>query len=765
MIESKDEIKILMLEDQLMDEELIVRQLKKANIKFIYHRIETKENFIKGIHEFKPDIILSDYRLPSFDGISALAVAAEICPDVPFIIVSGTIEEERLIEIMKSGATDYVSKDRLGKLVPSLERALRDVQQKLEKVNNEANLSALIENTDNNIWSINSNYELVIFNSSFKRMIESIYNTSPEVGMKIYEFLPIYKQKESLEIYKRVLDGEKITLQEEFEINGSTNYYETSYSPIFLNNARHIKLSHDSAGNNITGVTVYSQNISERKKTEQQIHEQAALLDLTPDAIIVCDMESRILFWNKGAERLYNFPAEEAIGKKPEEIYLSQSELEINNSQKDVLEKGEWHGELHHITRQGKEIVVDSHWILMHNLERQIKSILMVSSDITEKKATESDLLRTQRMESIGSLASGIAHDLNNILSPVLMSTAILKRKITDPKILRIVNTLEISASRGADIIKQILTFSRLSQAHEKVDINKLMNGIENIISGTFPKSIISSINIQPDIWDISGDKTQLYQVLLNICVNARDAMPEGGKLSINVENIFIDKHYSLMEQNVKEGKYIVISISDTGEGIKPEIISKIFDSFFTTKEVGKGTGIGLSIVNKIVKNHKGFINVYSEVGKGTTFKIYIPSILSLEGDDSDNSIEETNLGAGELILVVDDEPAIREITKETLEEHGYNVVLASDGTDAISLYVQYINEIKVIIMDMNMPKLDGLSTIQIIRKINPNIKIIAVSGLNDNTKDINGITEYFLEKPFTASKILKLLIEALNKI
>lgn len=748
---NSEQTKILMLEDQLVDEELISRELRKAGIQFISKRVETEEGFIREINEFNPDIILSDYKLPSFDGISALSIASETCPETPFIIVSGTISEDRLIEIMKSGATDYVNKDRLQKLVPSLKRALKDAQNRLEKINNEANLYALIENTDNVIWSINNEFELITFNSVFKKGIEKINNISPKVGMKIDEILSHYKEKDWITFYKRALKGEKITVEEKFKFQGTYVYHETSYSPIILNDK-------------ITGVTVYAKNISERKRSQQQIIEQAALLDLTPDAIVVCDMEYKVLYWNKGAEKLYQWTQEEAIGQKLEDLYCKQFEDQLEKAKKDLLTQGKWHGELNNTDKVGKKILVVSKWILMRDNNGEGKSVLIVNSDITEKRETETQFLRAQRMESIGSLANGIAHDLNNILAPILMASDILKRKITDSKILKVVSTIESSANRGSDIIKQILSFSRGTQTYDTLNANNIIKEIENMIRGTFPKSIVPVINVQEDNWKILADKTQLYQVLLNLCVNARDAMANGGKLTISAENVHIDKNYSLMQQTVKEGKYLVISISDTGEGIPPEMINKIFESFFTTKEVGKGTGIGLSTVDKIVKNHKGFINVYSEVGNGTVFKIFLPAVISDESQDSKDEIIEIPLGSGQMILVVDDEAAIREITRETLEIHGgYNVILANEGSEAISLYRKNMDTIKVVIMDMNMPVLDGLSAIKILKEINPDLKIIGVSGLSENHKNVKELTNSFIEKPFTAHKLLKTISELIN--
>lgn len=505
--------------------------------------------------------------------------------------------------------------------------------------------------------------------------------------------------------------------------------------------------------------------IGEHRHAEEQIREQASLLDKAQDAIGVRDLEHRLIYWNKGAQHLYGWMAEEVIGKNADELLYKGKSTKLIEAEKSVIEKGEWIGELHQITKYGNEIIVESRWSLIRDNEGKPKSILIINTDITEKKKFELQLLRSQRMESIGTLAGGIAHDLNNVLTPIMLSVEMLKEEFKDEQSQKLLTILEKNSHRGANLIKQVMLFARGVEGERKpLQTKHIIIEIEKVIKETFPKYLEIRTDIQKDLSDISGDST-LHQVLMNLCVNARDAMPDGGILSISAENFLIDENYVRMNPEAKVGSYVVITVSDTGTGIPPEIMDRIFEPFFTTKEQGKGTGLGLSTSLGIVKSHGGFINVHSEVRKGTKFCVYLPAITTNE-EQKAMEFRELPSGHGELVLLVDDEAPIREITRATLEAYGYKVITASDGAEAAALYAQNIEETRVVLMDMAMPNMDGLASIRVIRKINPNVKIIAVSGLAEKKKltkvaDINANS--FLPKPYTAEKLLKTIHEVLS--
>lgn len=508
-------------------------------------------------------------------------------------------------------------------------------------------------------------------------------------------------------------------------------------------------------------------DITERKLAESKIHEQAALLNITTDAICVRDLEHRILYWNQGAENLYGFLETEVMGKNANKIlYKDGSHLQA--VLKTVIESGSWQGELTQVKKDGTNVVVASRWTLMRDEAGQAKSFLTVNTDITEKKQLEAQFYRAQRLESLGTLASGIAHDLNNILTPILAVAQLLplKLKNLDENSLQMLKMQETNVKRAASLVQQILSFARGAEGKRTyVQLENLLSDIERVAKGTFPKYIAIEKNTPDNLPTVVADSTQIHQVLMNLVVNARDAMLNGGTLSISAETMYIDENYAKMNLEAKVGDYVVVTITDTGVGMTPEIIDRIFDPFFTTKDLGQGTGLGLSTAMGIIKNHGGFVNVFSEVGKGSKFQVFLPVSNGAVPQTAEN--QELPKGHGELILLVDDEEIVAETTKSTLETHNYRVLTASDGIDAIAIYAQQKNEISVVLTDMMMPMMDGENAIRTLQKLNPLVKIIAMSGLNSTemiAKAARAGVKHFLPKPFTAEELLNCLHGFLNK-
>ncbi|HEY9798766.1 MAG TPA: ATP-binding protein [Leptolyngbyaceae cyanobacterium] len=489
--------------------------------------------------------------------------------------------------------------------------------------------------------------------------------------------------------------------------------------------------------------------IIKHQQAEQKISEQAAILNVINDAAIVSNLRYKITFWNKGAERLYGWKAEDILGKDIAELLYQQNSSQLEIALSTVIRQGEWEGELHQLRKNGEELIVVSRWVLLRDKQAQPKSIVIVNR-LTPKQPLPAQLLRSQRLESIGTLASGIAHDLNNILSPILMAVQLLQMKTHDLQMQKVLNTLESNVKRGANLLKQVLSFARGIEGKKTiVQVRQLVWEIEQIVQQTFPKSIICQTNIPENLWYVSGDITQLHQVLMNLVINARDAMPHGGILKITADNVVLSR---------QGGHYISLSIEDTGLGIPAKIQKQIFEPFFSTKEVGKGTGLGLSTALSIIDNHGGFINVQSEEGKGTQFQVYLPALVSHTQQGNCVEIEST-MGNQELILVVDDEAIIREITKSSLEAYNYQVLTARDGKEALSIYTKYQEQISVVLLDMMMPSMDGAIAIRKLQKINSQVKIIAMSGLlsePDESAIANMGVKAFLSKPCTAQELVQ---------
>ncbi len=506
-------------------------------------------------------------------------------------------------------------------------------------------------------------------------------------------------------------------------------------------------------------------DISERKKADERLLEQAELLDKAQDAIVVRDLKNFIIYWNMGAERLYGWKAEEVLGKNSNQLFYSEMPAILAEAQQAVIGKGEWVGELTQVNKDGREVVVQARWTLVRDNDGKPKSILVINTDVTEKKNLEAQLLRAQRLEVVGTLAGGVAHDINNVLTPIMLSLYILKGKLKDEDDENLIEILETSAKRGASLIKQIQTFARGAEGERKpIKIADVISEVEKMIKETFPRNIEVRTYLDSNLQTILGNATELHQVIMNLCVNARDAMPNGGTLGISAENITMNEKDTHMSIEAKVGAYVGITVTDTGTGISKKVIDKIFDPFFTTKEFGKGTGLGLATALAIVKGHGGFMNVYSEVGKGSTFKIYLPATTPAETEVVEERIKPP-MGHGETILIAEDEKSIREITAAMLEAYGYKTITANNGMETIAMYMQNMSRVKIILIDMMMPIVDGQATIRTLRKINPKVKIIAVSGLIGKNKHAEtiGTIQAFLNKPYTSETVAKTIHEVLE--
>jgi PAS domain S-box-containing protein len=526
----------------------------------------------------------------------------------------------------------------------------------------------------------------------------------------------------------------------------------------------------------ITRLKAVTEIEQERVRAEEALVESErkfrTLFDVA-DAGIFLMHEGRVVDCNPAALKMFGLPIDQLVGLAPGE-FSPPTQPDGRSSKEKSLEKMqnaltgepqffEW------VLRRPDGTLIDCE-VSLKSFKLSGKTYLhAIARDITDKKQIEAQLLRAQRMESIGTLAGGIAHDLNNILAPIMMAVDILKLSTTDPQGKRILETIEVSSKRGSDIVRQVLSFARgLEGERVKVELKSLLKDIRTIIEETFPKNIRLEVSVPEEPWAILGDPTQLHQILLNLSVNARDAMPEGGRLSITVENTVLDEQYATMHAQARAGRYVILSVTDSGTGIPPALLEKIFDPFFTTKEVGKGTGLGLSTVMAIVKSHRGFVNVYSEPDKGTAFKVFLPAVDASSDGNKDLTLQgSAPHGSGETILVVDDEASILTITSQTLEAFGYRTLTAGDGAEAVAVYAQHRDEIAVVLTDMAMPIMDGPATIRALRKINPAVKVVAASGLNSErsaAKAADAGSKHLLTKPFTAETLLKTLRDVLDE-
>ena len=756
MVYERDDV-VLIVEDDAGVARLQQRRLERAGYQVFV--AGTAEEGLCRLEQGGVDLVLLDYRLPGErTGLEVYAQLKEAGHDLPVILVTGFSEEAMVVRALRAGVRDFVTKsvEYLDYLPEAVARVLKLVRIEHQLAKTQARLAGIIASARDAIITVDPSQRINLFNAAAERIFHC--SAGEAVGQLIQRFLPD-TSSDSLDLFRQSaseghLCGHWLELRGQ-RLDGGKFPLEASISSASV------------AGGEL-GIIIL-RDITERRQAEERIREQAALLDQATDAILVRDLQDRIRFWNRGAERLYGWSAAEAVGRDSNELLFKGATPELADAQRTVVENGEWSGELRQITKEGKDVIVASRWTLMREADGRPKAKLIINTDLTEKKRLEAQFLRTQRMESLGILASGIAHDLNNVLTPILMAVDLLKDVLPEESRESLLAPLQISAEHGAEMVKQVLSFTRGAEGQraDQLQVKHIIRDIEKMLRHTLPKSIELRTAVPRDLWVLSADATQLHQVLMNLCVNARDAMPGGGRLTVTAENVSLDEDYARMYPEARPGAHVLLQVDDTGTGIPAGILDKIFDPFFTTKEQGKGTGLGLSTVRAIVKAHGGFLRLDTKLGEGTQFSVYLPAVAPVPAGPEQARDVLSPAGHGELVLVVDDEASIRAIAKATLEAHGYRVLTAGEGTEAVAVFAQHQGAIRAALIDMMMPVMDGPLTIRALQRIDPHLQVIAVSGLmaDDRTPDFAALHSVaFVQKPYTAHQLLTTLAEALGR-
>ncbi len=628
-------LRILMVEDLESDAALIERAMRRSGLAFDLRRVDTETGFLWQLEDFAPDAILSDLSLPHFSGTLALVRAREYAPRVPFIFVSGIIDGAYAVELLKQGATDYVLKDHLHRLAPSITRAQREV--KLER--------------DHRLAQEN-------YRSIFENAVLGIYQASP--------------------------DGLYLA----------------------VNPALARLFGYDSPAEMLAATTHVSDGFVDPRRGAEFLAQRAI-----------------------GGE-VRNFEAE-MFRKDRSRIWVSQNARLVQRAHGGTVCEG-------------------------------------FVEDTTRQREMEAQIQRAQRLESIGTLAGGVAHDLNNIISPILMAVSMLRNQLAGPEHERMVSLIEASAIRGAQIIKQVLAFGQgVDGERRTLQLGYLVKDVLKVVSDTFPNGIGIDSTVERNLLPVMADAAQLRQVLLDLCSNARDAMPDGGRLQIRARNVTLDAEaLAGLPPDTEPGRYVLLEVGDTGTGIPPEILERIFDPFFTTKGIGKGTGLGLSAVRGIIRSHGGCVHVVNASLGGTIFQVFLPAGRAPAAESKPVPLARLPGGHGETVLLVDDEESIRLAVRTVLAMHNYQVLTATDGVSALGVYSQKGDEIDLVLTDLMMPVMDGLALTRALRRLRPDLPVIVSTGRAEKGRlaELASIgVQAVLDKPFATEVLLRTLDQALR--
>jgi PAS domain S-box-containing protein len=737
-------IRILHLEDDCDHSELVRYHIARANVAFDYDRVTSKDDYTSALRHKSYDLILADYSLPQMDGLQAYNLANEQCPDIPFVVVTSGVPPESVDRCFQRGAMSFLSKDNLGRLGPIVRHALRQSQNRYERERMQLEWTQFIT-------LAHDCFCVIAPDGYFKRLSPAWERLTgfPEETLKSTTFSHFLHVDERVHVEAELRQLTAGALERCFEARFACR--DGSWRWLQWNAV----VSHESPL-----IYATARDISTPKAAEDRIREQAQLLDLAQDAISLWDPAGRITYWNKGAERLYGWTAGQVIGKPAAEILDGLNRGPVRAG---LAADGVWKGELSQKNSAGSVLTVEARLNVVRDAAGHPKSHLYIANDITEKKELQTKFLRAQRLDSIGSMASGIAHDLNNIFTPILLAAGVLESMLPpEPQQRRLLSAVKASAERGGDLVKQILSFTRGGgDSDGAVDVRKIISDLTGVLDQTFPKSIRIEVKVADDLAPILANATQLHQVLLNLCVNARDAMANGGVLRIQANNFSLGNANQYPE--AKRGPYVQLTVTDTGSGIPLEVRDHIFDPFFTTKAPGEGTGLGLHTVRNIIVEHGGFIDLKSEVGNGTEFRVFFPAVHCAPPAALRAAKPVAAGGQGETILLVDDERGILEMTEALLKRAGYQTITAPGGPQALAAFTDKSINIDLVLIDVVMPLLDGPATIRAFQNLHPDVPVIAMSGLAENQKRVEELKNTrFLLKPFSPNDLLTAIKEAL---
>jgi two-component system cell cycle sensor histidine kinase/response regulator CckA len=758
-------IRVLVLEDMPADAELALRQLRRDGFQVEADIVSRPDEFKVHIRSRTYDIILADFMLPGWTGVEAVQWLRVEGHDLPFILVSGTLGDELAVECIKLGITDYVSKDRLERLSISVRRALKEVvllrqRNRIERElrESERQYRLLFETNPHPMWVFETG-SLEIVETNQAAILHYGYSRSEFLSMKILDIRPpedIPAVRHSVMMRKAGrVEGErwKHRKRDGTLIDVEITSHELSFygRPAVLVQARDI--------------TEQLRNVERLQQSEERF---SKAFRSSPMAITISTRtEGRYVDVNDAFLKMIGLRREEVVGHTSHELNIWAFPEDRNRMIQELDLRGgvsPFETVLISRTNGDRKVSFSAELIQLD----EVPCVLAITSDVTEAKRLEEQFRQAQKMEAVGRLAGGVAHDFNNMLSVILGFCDLAQERLNQESTGRDINQIRKAAHRAAVLTRQLLAFSRQQLLLPRVlDLNEVVADITPMLSRVIAKNTSMKFVLNPSLGSVKADLGQMEQVLMNLVVNAQDAMPDGGKIFIETANAELDKSYRVVDQAIEAGPYVLLSVSDTGSGMDSQTMSRIFEPFFTTKPPGEGTGLGLSMVYGVIRQSGGYIWVYSEPRKGTTFKIYLPRIDE-PADPLPLPVPEIATKRGsETILVVEDEENLRELIVELLKSEDYQVLEAKTEPEAIAASETFGEAIHALLTDIMLPNMSGTGLALRLKESRPDIKVLYMSGYTGNLMTHYGVlssVDAFIQKPFTKQSLLRELRGVLDK-
>ncbi|HEX6432938.1 MAG TPA: PAS domain S-box protein [Gemmatimonadales bacterium] len=766
-----DPLRILILEDVPMDAELVEYELERAGMPFVSRRVDSREEFLTELDTFRPDVVLSDYSLPRFDGMTALSLARERAPSIPFLIVTGSVNEETAVGCMKAGATDYLLKSNLARIGPAIQAALERERARAEKIHAQSALAAserrfrsLVQNSSDLVTIVAPDGSILYASDSAERIVG--YSPSELVGTSLLQYL----DRDDVEPVQGLLqngDGKPAA-----DVAGPTEFRlrRADGTPVWLE-AVGTNLLTDST---IRGIVLNARDVSERKRADRALRESEEryrdLFDNASDLVCMAAPDGTLLYVNQAWQDGTGYTEDEIGRMRLLDIVHPDSRSHYSQVLERVL-GGERldHVELILVPKSEPPITVEGNLSCTFK-EGEPSVIRGIYRDITERKRVEEHLRRAERMQAAGKLAGGVAHEVNNMMTGVIGFSEFLLRSLEpdDPRRADVEEVIR-AGTRAADVTRQLLAFTRQQFLQPQlVDINTVVIEMEKMLRHSLGEDKRLEFRLSPNAGQMRADRGQLEQVLINLVLNARDALDSHGRVTIETamatwDTVYAERHGGV---DIPLGRYVMLAVSDTGCGMDRQVQQRIFEPFFTTKAIGQGTGLGLSTVYGIVKQSGGFVWVYSEPGQGSVFKVYLPEARALYPTEVTSDAPATApQGGSETILVIEDEEVVRHLATRGLRDHGYTVLEAKNGAEALSYIREHPGSLDLVICDVVMPEMGGRELGQHLAMFDPELSVLYMSGYTGDDVFQRGLLDPgapFQQKPFTpatlASKVRTML-------